>query len=547
MKKKQKLSLLPSLGMAAVALIGCGLSSGGDDAADFTIWCYQVDTTIENYGNSPVFKEIEKRTGKHVKFILGEDQSSLLATKSYPEVCLWLGYPNGYETGIRNGVVKDITDYVKNDMPNYKKVITSKDDIWRATSCGNNRIGGLFTVNNTPEPPWRGLVMRKDAIEKYKDRFTTYCDWEDLGEKDSQGKPLLTPTLYSHWTDIFTVVKQAYKDSNGKEGFRYPCSISSKGFDGFDTLSAGFDIALGDTSYYDCNGTLKTGYVEPGFKDYLTQINAWYKAGFINPNFAQTANGLTTDNVDTVGTARNKPYAICWPELSTYMDLRVDLAKNNGIEDYALMAVPQPRQSESQINHLVNTNGYVGLSACITTKCSDEKTKEICEWFDHFYSEEFFDLINYGIEGVTYTLDANGNKIYNEKMRENPDKGYYEQIMYNFPGYYDVNRRDWALSEEVKRASNEIWKYKNDGAYNLKNTAVFSGDDGTEYASIMNAVTTNVQENTIKFIKGTRSVSKDFGSFVHELKTKYNIDRATELREQSYRDYLKLSVPEDWK
>ena len=543
MSKILVITLVFCMFLSVFSLEGCKKNK---EEYDFTIWCYQTDSNIRNYGESPSFKELEKRSGKKVKFVLGDDYMNLISTKSYPEAVLLLGYPNGYETGINNGHVYDITDLVKNYAPNYRKLITSDDAIWRGASCANNTLGGFYVVNSPIEPPWRGVVMRKDLLEKYKAYFTTYSDWEDLGEKDSQGNPLLTPTLYEHWTDIFTVIKRAYVDSGGEEGVKYPLSIAATGFDGQDTFSAGFDVALGDTSYYDCGGSLKSGYVESGTKDYLTLMNTWFKAGFINPNFAQMQNGITPDNKDTVGTKKAKPLAMCWTDISAYLDMRINMGRNNGIEDYDLMAVPNPRISKDRINHLVCTNGTVGMSAFITTKCDELKAKEIVEWFDYLYTEEGSALMNYGVEGETYTLTASGEKDYISAFKENPDKAFYEYATKGFPTANDTLKGD-CFKGPLSLSAETIWTYKNDGAYNLMSTVTFTGSKGAEYAKIMNSVTTYAKENIIKFIKGTRSLN-EFDDYVATLKSdSYGIDKATAIREESYRIYIDHSIPEEWK
>ncbi len=528
---------------------GCKKNEGN---YDFTIWCYQTDSSIRNYGEtSYAFKELEKRTGKKVKFVLGDDYTTMLSTKSYPEVVLMLGYPNGYAAGINNGHVYDITDLVKNYAPNYKKLITSDEDIWKGTTIDGDRIGGFYVVNDPIEKPWRGLVMRKDVIEKYKNSFTTYSDWEDLGEKDSKGQTLLTPTLYSHWTDIFTVVKKAYNDGDKDTAVKYPLCFPATGRDSLDTLNAGFGFALGDTAYYDYvdesgNRSLKIGYVEEGLKDYLEQMNAWYKAGFIDPNFAQSANGLTTENKNSVGTSRTKPLSMVWAEMSTYIDSKIELGKANGISGYDLMAIPQPRISKTDVNHLVCNNGKLGMSAFITTKCNEAKAKEIVEWFDYLYTDEGAALMNYGVEGQTYTLNPDGSKNFSDEIKNNPDKGFYEYISFGFPTKNDTTKSDIFKGKRALSAEN-IWTYKNDGAYNLRATAAYTGSDGATHTQIMNAVNTYVSENLIKFVKGTRSL-KEFDSYVATLKSsQYDIGKAVEISEKSYRAFLSRTIPDDWK
>ena len=516
---------------------------------DFTIWCYQTDTSIRNYGESPAFKELEKRTGKKVKFILGSDQENLIATKSYPEVCLWLGYNEGYSRAISDGVVKDITQLVKNNAPNYKKYLASNEDYWLSATTeddnGNLQIGAFYVLCNQEEDPWRGYVMRKDFIEENKDKFSTYSDWEDLGEKDSSGNTLLTPVLYSHWTDIFSVAKKLYRDTNGAEGFKYPFSVNAGCYDVLDTLTAGFDLALANAWYEDETGALRFGFIEEGFKDYYSLIHEWYEAGYITPNFAESSNSLTSSTTEILGTKKASPTAMCFPEIATYVDARIEKGQENGIEDYELMGVPNPRQTKDQTLHLYSFGGMTGMSAAITTKCSDEKAKEIVEWFDYLYTDEGIELMNYGVEGETYTKNADGTINFCDEIKNSPDKGLYEYASYNFPTISDITRNNMYKTQRALDIIN-IWKYKIDYTWEFSSATSFKASEGLEYSQIMTDATIYISECLPKFVRGTIPTS-DFASYVQELKTKYNVDRAIEIRQAAHTAFAERVIPDDWK
>ena len=44
----------------------------------------------------------------------------------------------------------------------------------------------------------------------------------------------------------------------------------------------------------------------------------------------------------------------------------------------------------------------------------DEKVKRILDYFEYTNTHEFFELIYYGVEGVHYEVDGNGNKVMTE-------------------------------------------------------------------------------------------------------------------------------------
>lgn len=386
--------------------------------------------------------------------------------------------------------------------------------------------------------------MRKDFIEANKSKFTTYSDWEDLGEKDSSGNTLLTPTLYSHWEDIFKVAKDMYKADN-KTGFKYPLAVSAGCYDSFDSLNGGYNIALGDTGFYYTGTEMKWGFIQDDFKDYLTMINKWYKAGYFTPNFSESSNSLTVSTAEILGTKKVAPTALCFPDIANYLDSRISKAHDNGMENYELMGVPNPRQSKDQTLHLINTNGKLGMSAAITTKCSDEKAKEIVEWFDYLYSEEGSKLMNYGVEGETYTVNADGTKTFCDGIKNNPDKGFYEYASYGFPTINDTTKGDMFKSQRALDAV-KAWQYKNDGAWNLKSTATLTGADATEYSDIITTAAVYISESIPQFIKGTKSLN-EFASYVNTLKGEYKMTRAVELRGNSYVAYNNRTIPDTWK
>jgi putative aldouronate transport system substrate-binding protein len=62
-------------------------------------------------------------------------------------------------------------------------------------------------------------------------------------------------------------------------------------------------------------------------------------------------------------------------------------------------------------------------------------------------------------------------------------------------------------------------------------------EESQEYASVYANILTLVQENTVKFINGTKSMD-EYDSFIDEL-SKYGIDRCIELKQAALDRYLK--------
>ena len=273
-------------------------------------------------------------------------------------------------------------------------------------------------------------------------------------------------------------------------------------------------------------------------------INRWYNAGYFTPNFSASTNGLTSSTTEIIGNKAKAPTAMCFPEISSYIDSRVEKARENGYTTYDLMGVPNPRQSKDQTVHLIQTNGKLGMSAAITTKCSDEKAKEIVEWFDYLYSEEGIELMNYGVEGISYTM-KDGKREFCQGIKDNPDKGFYEWASYGFPTVADVTRTNMFRSDKALQAV-EQWQWKNDGAWNLKTTSTLTSEEANEVNSIMSTALIYIGECLPKFIKGSMDINTEFESYLNTLIDTYKVEDAIKIRSDSYIKWLDRNIPDKW-
>ena len=62
----------------------------------------------------------------------------------------------------------------------------------------------------------------------------------------------------------------------------------------------------------------------------------------------------------------------------------------------------------------------------------------------------------------------------------------------------------------------------------------------------MTDATIYIAECLPKFVRGTIPTS-DFAAYVQELKTKYNVDRAIEIKQAAHTAFTEREIPDDWK
>ena len=487
---------------ASALLLAAGC--GDKTKYDFTIWVMADTISIDNLGNADVFKEMERITGKKIKFIMdsGDKLQMLFSTNEYPDAILTIlgdaaGYPGGMDKGISDGVILDLTDLINEHAPNYKAFVNSDPDIKREVITDNGRMGAMYAVSADTQGPWWGYVMRKDLLVKYADNFTFAYD-EEAGCK--------IPVTYSDWTQVLWQMKKP--KSQGGEGMASPLFLNSSGSDMFDFLSAGFGVMAG---FYNEDGTVKYGPKEQGFKDYLEQIQNWYAGGFIHASY-NLNNILLPGLVDTIGNQNTAPSVMAFPYVYTLIDGLEKDAKAIGIENFELVAVPAPKANANDQLHIRNTNARIGAHVLITKKCSDPAG--LVSWFDYFYSTEGSLLANYGTEGKTYTM-VEGKPVFTETFKNEPD--FYKYATHAFPTVYDWRRELQVISPKAINAMT-VWETDNDGSYLLSPAITLTTAEGARETALMVDINTYVTENVMKFIKGQLALS-NFDSFVQQLKT----------------------------
>ena len=120
--------LLPALAVFAGAGKEAAAATG---PVSFTYWvplAEYVATRSSNLGDTPMYKELEKRTNVHVTFShppAGQetDQFNLMiASRDLPDIIewSWVSYPGGPEKAISDKIVVPLNDLIVKNSPNVK-------------------------------------------------------------------------------------------------------------------------------------------------------------------------------------------------------------------------------------------------------------------------------------------------------------------------------------------------------------------------------------------------------------------------------------------
>ena len=475
-----------------------------DGPFTISIWApnsANAQKTMSNFAESDYYIELERRTGISVQFThpaLGEENQSfnlLISSGDYPdivEMAPGYTYPGGYDKSIEDGVFLKLNDLVAHYAPNYDKLLNSKAQVKKEGTTDAGNIPCFYSISvDGPQPPWLGLVVRKDWLD-------------DLG--------LDLPVTYDDWHDMLV----AFRDEKGAEA---PMMLHYSGFPALDIFTGGFGVAQ---NYFQVDNVVKYGPLEPGYREYLTMMNSWYAENLVDKDFATKRDFIPSNDYTT--TERTGAY------YDIYFNLSVNKSRSTN-PNYEAVAVPTPVKKAGDILHIRQTNTDTGVVCwAVTSNCKDPVT--VVRWIDYGYSPDGEILAAYGIEGKTFEYGPDGKPAFNEFIYNNPDglslsEAYHKYAKHGGAVAYHWDR-EWAGQPKANLDCLDIWSKDNDGSYLLP-PITLNTEEGTEYARIYGDIETYVSEMVVNFILGQEPLS-NYDAFLTQLKN-MNVDRAIELQQ----------------
>lgn len=469
---------------------------------------------IGDYGRVAAFQAAAERLGVELEFVHpttgGEaDQFNLMiGSDKYPDIIVWefSTAAMGLSELIDSGILIDMDGLIRQYAPNYLKVLERDPSYPKEVRSDEGKYQAFYTFN-VSIPLSSGPVFREDLLAKYG---------------------LELPKTVDEWTNVMTTLKE--KDPN----VSYPLT-ASKSYVGevwFRELLPAYntrtEFCLGD------NGQVVYGPATENFKAYLAKLAEWYNAGLIDPEFMSNDNKALNAKIAD-GTSAVATMAIG----SGIRSITENTRPNN--PDFKLTGVAWPVLNAGDTSSYVLEGGvaHTSVQAAITSSCADPVLAT--QVLDYFYSEEGGNLISWGIEGESYTVE-NGKKTFTDKIMNSPDgRSASEAILdYALPVYGFVNAMDndayiqMNITLPEQGEARTLWQSLDSGA-NLPKLVV-AQEDADEYRMILNEVKTYVQEMYIKFITGQANLDSDWDTYMNTLNG-MDLPYATECMQKAYNAY----------
>ena len=451
MKRKQMLAFGLTIAMAASLLAGCGgekkdkeKEEGG--IKEFTAFFAVPGTEIND--DNEIQEKIAEITGAKCKetWLTGqtaeEAVGTMIAGGEYPD---FIDGGDAMEQLYEAGALVPLDDYI-DDYPNIKEYYTEeewdklrKDDghIYWIQQFGNIYGEEKATTHNDEAfwiqarvLEWAGYPEVK-TMDQYFDLIEAYQEANPTMEDGTENIP-------------YTILC---------DDWRYFCLENAPMFlDGYPNDGC-VTVDTDKLQVMDYN-------TSPTAVKYFQKLNEEYKKGIIDPeSFTQTYD----EYIAKLSTGRVLGMIDQWWDFAYSVN---DSLKQQGLNDQGCDYIPLPITIEEGMkNQWHNSGGVLNVASglAITTDCDD--VEGALQFINDLLGQEVHDLRYWGVEGVDYDVDENGEYYRTEEMRTQASDTAYKAshlCTYSYFPQYSGTSRDGINAMSPQNQPREFFDGLND-------------------------------------------------------------------------------------
>ncbi len=525
---KRMLTLLVVLCM----LVGIAPAAVAQDSAkaqtEFTIVCQAGGNTNPSVADWWIWDAYEEMTGIHINWIevpesaMGEKKNLLMASNDRPDAFWQVSWSSEELMNYgAQGAFVNLAPYMDECAPNLKALLT--DEVSGGIAAITMPDGGIYGT------PWV-MTDRPQANA----RFYLNKNW-------LTNLNLETPTTIDELTAVFAAFKAGDANGNGDTTDEYPIYMQPGGISMLNEMLCGsYGVGnngfkpISEDYYIDENGQVQFLYTSEGMKALWQQMADWWTAGYFYP---ETFGKYEYENWVTDGTINDVVGMYGWGDAAyLYGDASQDYVAINALEG------PFGDQVQSWCDYPVRSTAVF----TITDACADPTT--LLSWIDYFYGKEGTTFAAYGLEGDTYSLDADGNIRYNEDIINydgGAQLGAWQYGLFVFGGNFPWRSFDSATMEIARYQDDPAYKGEKFSDYaedSLKYAADLlpgmtpTAEEADEISAIKTDVDTYVTEARMNFVTGTWNFASDWDAYVQQLE-RMGINDYVTIKQAQYERY----------
>ncbi len=412
---------------------------------------------------------------------------------------------------IEDGAAIDLMEYA-DLLPNYFKALEYYPEYKTSAISEEGQMPEVITISDESMVTG-GLQIRADWLEK--------LDME-------------IPTTYDEIHDVLTAFKNEFGADRpllltGSTQMTGSALVGGMGSVGFDPDTA--------HNMFVVDGVVQNGFLADGYKEYMEMIAQWYSEGLIASDFATESNDPFTSNADRYIQGGN---AGIWSAQSDNMDSNM-LSGQSLDPDYKIVAMAQPVKEEGELFHFGDdptSSNVMGKNIAISENCEDIELA--CAYLDFWFTAEGQVLANYGVEGVSFEYNADGEPEYTDAVLNNPDfpmisfaQTYYTPACVATLSDYD---RVFDAYSEANLSAMELWTSTQDNLYTMPANVELNYDESNEYSELWTDIATYASTEVFKFVMGEYNFDSDWDNFINQLLS-MGLEECIEIYQGAYDRY----------
>lgn len=484
-------------------------------------FCYAVFSVInmmlENgYTDAPFYEAFEEATGVSFEIEQMDTQTYteklqlMIASDSLPDLVngLLTIYTNGASQALEEEVIIDIAPYLDEYAPDYKAAIEAFDGGMASVTTDDGKMGAIYEIYSTDNAYSNGYFIRDDMLKATGLPFPETLD------------------------DLLEVAKAMR--SNGVD---YPLYVNSDG----DETGILIDLWFNQWGYMDWYWDVDTQHVEYSHVqdytlDYVQWLReAWQAEAFLSSG-ASDVMGMTQSFNDLFKT---DAVAIFTGKASTIDEELASLSTPTSVTALSCFTGDYTEQGE-----LMSITGESNVS--ISANCDDPETLIMA--LNYLYTKEGAFMNEYGIEGLSYEPNENGEPRYTDIIMSNPNVAQRFALAYytnpSFPGLTDPYAISYSWSTYAQDASS-IWRssYTGNSATFDESLITLTADEQDIINMYMTDLDTRCTEVLYTFVYGdTVPTEEAFQSFVNDCYATLHLQDVLDIYTEAWLRYQNRSA-----
>ena len=332
------------------------------------------------------------------------------------------------------------------------------------------------------------------------------------------------PETLDDFVELLKYFRDNDMNDNGDTSDEIPMSIMSDFLPYMFGPAFGLDLVSGFQA--DDKGNVTYAYADSeNYKKYLEFLNGLYKEGLLEEDYASLDRDMVIDRIskDLTGVA----FDYSWAMSMMYSNV---LPYYDGTAAKAFVGVA-PLSGENK-GFYVGRNSLAGMFGVSTKSYNMELA---VKFLDYAMSEHCQDYYQWGIEGESYVVNADGSREYTEKGKDND---WLQQFGINpafvLPAAQSVESTDILVADWHAEINRELRQY-------IKNPwpEIYATSKESDTVNLyMEEIQKKVDESGKDFITGKEDIESKFDDYISELEA-LNLGEVIEVKQTQYNRYLK--------